>query len=120
MVGRVPNTNEFDLLTRGDSSQVMASGMTNDTAKYHRDDKVCDKWRRDPAGFRPCGPCSFMAYPAFGFLEVDWDAREVHIQIRDGSDGTKVARGDDGSELSLSFSLDTCKPMAPPSCTGGK
>ncbi len=49
-----------------------------------------------------------LAAPAFGFVEVDWAARRVLLQIRDGATG-QVAKGVDGARQELQIALDTCE-----------
>ena len=52
--------------------------------------------------------CSYMAEPNFGMLEVDWGARVVSLQVRDGGTG-EVAAGRDGSRQELRLSLSDCR-----------
>jgi hypothetical protein len=81
--------------------QVLASGLTNSTAKPMA---PCEGWRRDPAGLRPFGPCGYVKQPAFGSVEVDWEARRARLQVRGAVGGGPVLQ-------ELTISLDTCLPV---------
>ncbi|KAI7841581.1 hypothetical protein COHA_004751 [Chlorella ohadii] len=83
--------------------QVMASGMTNSTA---RPDAKCEGYRKEWAGLRIEGECGFVKLPSFGMLEIDWDARRLSMQIRgaESPQGGKVLQ-------QLTISLDTCQPV---------
>ncbi|KAL2619841.1 hypothetical protein R1flu_000046 [Riccia fluitans] len=77
--------------------QVMASGLTTDTAQK----VTCDGYRVDKLGFRPGGECAFVSGPAFGMIEIDWDAPEqlVKLQVRDEFGEV---------QLESTLKLDTC------------
>ncbi|KAL3681968.1 hypothetical protein R1sor_024924 [Riccia sorocarpa] len=79
--------------------QVMASGLTSDTAQM----AACDGYRVDRSGFRPGGECAFVSEPAFGMIEIDWDAPEklAKLQVRDESGEVKIES---------ILRLDTCSP----------
>ncbi|GBG77632.1 hypothetical protein CBR_g24078 [Chara braunii] len=81
--------------------QVMASGLTTDTARNFS----CDGIRLDHAGLREHGDCAIVTGPAFGMLEVDWDSPErlVHLEIRDGHTGAVRLRS--------RFSLNGCQSV---------
>lgn len=83
--------------------QVMASGMSNSTA---RPDAPCQGYRRETSGLRIEGECGFVKVPAFGMLVFDWDRRQLSMQIRggEGADGGRVLQ-------QLTISLDTCQPV---------
>jgi alkaline phosphatase D len=76
--------------------QVMASGMTTDTAKT----ATCQGFHRDRMGLRVPGECNFVSGPAFGVVEVDWEGGVVSLQIRDGSKGEV--------QVETSFHLGSC------------
>ena len=60
---------------------------------------------REVAGLRIEGDCGFVALPAFGMLEFDWEERLLSMQIR-------AAEGQSGAVLQqLTISLDTCQPV---------
>ncbi|KAG2486941.1 hypothetical protein HYH03_014440 [Edaphochlamys debaryana] len=89
--------------------QIMASGMTDSTAKH--DGAPCaGSFREDLLGLRPLGRCSYMDGPNFGMVEVDWEAQVAHLTLRDASSGA-VAVGLDGKEQHLALSLKTCLPV---------
>ena len=49
--------------------QVMASGMTDSTARY--ENSPCNgTYREDLMGLRPLGSCAFTSYANFGVVEV--------------------------------------------------
>ena len=75
----------------------MASGMTNSTA---RPLNPCTGWRKDVAGLRVHGECGYVALPAFGMIELDWEANTMALQIR-GAKGQGVLQ-------EVIVSLDTC------------
>lgn len=80
--------------------QVMASGLTVDTAKP----ATCQGFHRDRMGLRVPGECDFVAGPAFGMVEVDWEQEMVSLQIRDGNEGEV--------RVETSFHLGTCLEKA--------
>ncbi|KAL4859501.1 hypothetical protein ACK3TF_000601 [Chlorella vulgaris] len=83
--------------------QVMASGMTNSTARPAAE---CTGYRRERSGLRVQGDCGYVSLPAFGMLEFDWGKRQLSMQIR----GAEAPQG--GSVLQqLTISLDTCRPI---------
>lgn len=88
--------------------QVMASGLTEVTAKAFKEDNPCRNWRNDTVGLRPLGQCSLVVRPAFGMINVDWNKRQVHLEIRSTEDG-EIAEGYDGSLNQISLDLDTCQ-----------
>lgn len=83
--------------------QVMASGMTNSTA---RPNAACEGYRKESAGLRIEGDCGFVKLPAFGMLEFDWERRRLSMQIRraEAPGGGQVLQA-------LTISLDTCQPV---------
>ena len=83
--------------------QVMASGMTNSTA---RPVAPCQGSRKEWSGLRVEGDCGFVKLPSFGLLEFDWSRRRVSLQVR----GAEAPQG--GKVLQqLTISLDTCQPV---------
>lgn len=87
----------------------MASGMTFSTAAEHQALPCKGSFREDLVGLRPGGRCSYVAQPAFGMLEVDWEKRVVSLSVRNHTNGGEVAFGHDGSRQLVQFDLDTCK-----------
>ena len=87
----------------------MSSGLTPVTAQNLTEIvKSCDEERRDDVGARPLGPCSYVARPSFGFMEMDWEAKRVTVQHR-SPDGGSVIEAVDGSRQEITIDLTTCK-----------
>ena len=86
--------------------QLMASGMTNSTA---RPAAPCSGYRREHSGLRIEGDCGYVAVPAFGMLQFDWQRRRVSMQIRAAE--TAAGGGGDSVQQELTISLDTCMPV---------
>ena len=86
----------------------MSSGLTPVTAQNISEvAKSCDEERRDDVGARPLGPCSYVAGPSFGFMEIDWEAQRVVVQHR-SPDGGSVIEAVDGSKQEITIDLTTC------------
>ncbi|EFN59092.1 hypothetical protein CHLNCDRAFT_137864 [Chlorella variabilis] len=83
--------------------QVMASGMTNSTA---RPAAPCDGYRKEHSGLRVEGDCGFVKLAAFGMLDFDWAQRRLSMQIR----GAEAPHGSAVLQQ-LTISLDTCQPV---------
>lgn len=79
--------------------QVMASGLTNSTARPH---SKCEEWRVDHAGLRPGGRCAYVARAAFGAVTVDWEANRASLEIRAAEEGRWPVQR-------LNISLATCQ-----------
>lgn len=83
--------------------------MTFSTAEHKT--RPCEgSYREDLTGLRPGGRCSYVPQPAFGMLEVDWEARVVSLSVRNHTNG-QVAYGQDGSKQLLRFDLDSCEML---------
>eukprot|EP00210_Caulerpa_lentillifera_P006441 g6153.t1 len=87
--------------------QLMASGLTESTARPPAPGRECDGWRRDEVGLRPLGPCSHVVRPAFGMVDIDWDSRVVNLEILLTENGER-AEGVNGAPQIISFDLETC------------
>lgn len=79
--------------------QVMASGLTNSTARGVR--SCAD--RPNPAGLRVGGDCAFTADTAFGFVDVDWESWTAKLQIRDGESADVL--------FEQRLDVKTCQPL---------
>lgn len=91
--------------------QLMASGLTASTAREHQGARCEGSYREDLAGLRPLGKCSYVARPAFGAIEVDWQQRWFELSVRDAEGGGIAAGGekDGGVRQRVRVSLDTCE-----------
>lgn len=87
--------------------QVMSSGLTESTAKDYDSDEPCRTFREDQVGLRPFGPCGHVVKPSFGMLEIDWESRIVHMQLRAKETG-EVTDAVNGAREELSIHIDTC------------
>ena len=81
-----PGSNAYGYRGERPIHQLMSSGLTNSTA---RPERSCEELGKDGYGLRVGGECGIWGGPAFGSVEVDWEAEDpvVQLRVRDGEHG---------------------------------